>query len=128
MNRNSPALSLPNAPSCGPGCGSACAAAQRALTLPAGERQRKAGVASLIALLAPSVGFPLGIFLLGRTERYAWLGELAQWPLEFWLMAVAGLAAFGGGVSDWVYHRYMAKCVIGRAERRCELLALAGGG
>lgn len=122
---NSPAL--PASP-CGSSCHLACEGARRALSLPAAERRHKAGIASLVALLVPCLGFPLALSFLARTERFEWLGSFSQWPLEFWLMAAAGVTALAGGLCDWGYHRWVARCVIGRAERRCELLALAGGG
>src|SRR6185295_19186634 len=39
-----------------------------------------------------------------------------------------GCIATLAGMGDWAYHRWVAKCVVGKKERDCELLALAGGG
>ncbi len=114
---------------CGNTCASACAGATRALALPPGERRKKAGIGSLVALLVPAFGFPLGLgTLISTGEKYLWLMHPVLWPWEFWVVGIAGTAALMGGLGDWFYHRWITHCFVGRAERRCELLALAGGG
>jgi hypothetical protein len=113
---------------CAANCSFACAAAKRALLLPPSQRRKKAGIASLLCLLVPSLGFPLGIAALASQPAYHWLVEVSAWPWEFWIIGISGTCALIGGLGDWIYHRWFARCVIGKAERRCELLALGGGG
>ncbi len=117
-----------SAVSCGANCPSSCAAAQRALSLPLSERRKKAGMMSLLALLVPSLCFPFGLFWLASKPEFIWLCRLSEWPWELWAISLAGSAALMGGLGDWIFHRWVAQCVVGKAERRCELLALAGGG
>lgn len=84
---------------------------------------------SLIALLIPCLGFPAGLVLLAKSNQaHQWLLHPTQWPWELWVMTLAGLTALVGGLGDWGYHRWVTHCFVGRAERRCELAALAGGG
>ncbi|MCW0220679.1 MAG: hypothetical protein OJI67_20295 [Prosthecobacter sp.] len=93
------------------------------------ERRRKAGFGSLIALLIPGIGFPSGLALLASSNTAPdWLMDPTAWPWEFWVMGLAGTIALIGGLGDWIYHRWVTHCFVGKAERRCELLALAGGG
>ncbi|MBI4346169.1 MAG: hypothetical protein HY553_04900 [Elusimicrobia bacterium] len=82
---------------------------------------------SLLALLAPGVGFASGLFLLRDHPRYLWLNHPAACPWEFALIAVSGLAATAAGVADWRFHRVSGER-IGPKERHGELIALALGG
>jgi hypothetical protein len=81
---------------------------------------------SLIALFLPGALFLLALFVARDHPRLQWLQDVAEYPCEFWLIAVCGLVATAAGVADWVYHR-SGRTVIGRPEHHSELLALAGG-
>jgi hypothetical protein len=59
--------------------------------------------------------------------RLAWLDSPADYPWEFWTLAVCGLVATAAGVADWRYHR-SGLTHVGPAEHRSELLALVTGG
>jgi len=110
------------------GCGWACPGAKLAARLPAEQRHRKASWASLVALLLPGILFGAGLIRLRDHPQFAWLRRIADYPWQLWVIAfscgVATLAGFG----DWAWHRWAARCVVGRTERNYELLALAGGG
>src|SRR5205807_9551711 len=82
---------------------------------------------TLLALFLPAGLFVLGLFLVRRHPRFTWLADVAEYPWELWMLAVAGLVATVGGVLDWAYHR-SGRTTVGGAEHRSELLALAGGG
>jgi hypothetical protein len=82
---------------------------------------------TLLALFLPGALFVLGLWVMRHHPRFAWLTNVAEFPWEFWLLAVAGSSATAGGVLDWAYHR-SGRTTIGRAEHHSELLALAGGG
>ena len=114
--------------SCETRCATLCEGARRALALPPEQRHRKAGLWSLAALCVPATAFPAGLLWLGSRGHVGWLLVPRLWPWELWAIGICGGAALLGGLGDWVFHRWVAKCMIGRAERRCELLALAGGG
>ncbi len=107
-----------------------CVAARMATLSPASQRRLKSSWRSLVALFAPGVAFAVGLgWLAGRGgETWSWLNRATTWPWELWTIAVAGVLATLAGVADWAWHRWAAGCVVGPAERRCELLALAGGG
>jgi hypothetical protein len=109
-------------------CGGGCPGAQLAQQLPPEMRHRKASPASLIALLLPGAGFSLGLYLLRGLPQFVWLRHLSLYPWQLWVMAASGLVATLAGLGDWVFHRWATRCVVSRAERNCELLALAGGG
>jgi hypothetical protein len=83
--------------------------------------------ASLLALFVPAILFVLGLALLRDDPRFAWLGNVSEFPWEFWTLALAGAMATTGGVLDWTYHR-SGRTVIGAAEHRSEVAALAAGG
>ncbi len=106
-----------------------CVAARLAVLSPAAERRLKSW-RSLVALFAPGVGFACGLVGLATRggEMWQWLRSAATWPWELWLIAGAGTLATLAGCADWAWHRWIAKCAIGAAERRCELLAMAAGG
>lgn len=87
-----------------------------------------ASYASLVALLIPGVGFGILLLLVEKSGRFSGLATFSTFPWELWLIAVAGTLATLGGLADWAFHRWVAKCKIGKAERRCELIALAAGG
>ena len=109
-------------------CGRACPGAQLAAQSPAGSRHLKASWASLTALLLPGLLFGAGLALLRDHPRFPWLRRVTDYPWQLWAIALSGGLATLAGFGDWAYHRWAARCVVGRAERRCELLALAGGG
>jgi hypothetical protein len=105
-----------------------CPGAQLAARVPHAEKFAKASTASLIALFLPGTLFATGLFLLRHDPRFVWLHDLAKYPWQFWVIALAGTVATLAGFGDWALHRWAAKCVIGKKERNCELLALGGGG
>jgi hypothetical protein len=109
-------------------CNGPCPGAELAARLPAQFRRIKASWASLAALLLPGVLFGAGLFLLRNNPRFDWLHRIANYPWQLWMLALCGSVATIAGFGDWAYHRWAARCVVGRAERNCELLALAGGG
>jgi hypothetical protein len=82
---------------------------------------------ALVALFAPAALFGLGLFLVRGHPRFGWLAFPAEYPWEFWAVALCGSVATAAGVADWRYHR-SGKTAIGRPEHHSELLALAGGG
>jgi hypothetical protein len=109
-------------------CSLACEPASRAAQLPPTLRVKKGGYASLMALLVPGIAFALGLWVMRTDPRLPWLTQPSTWPWELWTITLAGVIATLGGLGDWGFHRWVAKCQIGRAERNCELLALAAGG
>ena len=82
----------------------------------------------MVALVVPGVAFAAGLWWLRADPHFARVVQLRAWPWELWVIAVAGVVATLGGIGDWCFHRWVTACQIGRAERNCELLALAGGG
>lgn len=111
-------------------CGtcSGCLPVQAARSLPAEARKPKASYASLAALLIPGLGFAAALLMAPKDGKFSFLTKPGTLPWELWVIAVAGCAATLGGLADWAFHRWIAACKIGRAERRCELIALAAGG
>ena len=109
-------------------CESSCPSAQLAAALPASLRYKKASIASLIALLMPGTFFTLGLLLVRDQPGFAWVRLHNAVPWQFWIIAVCGSAATCAGIGDWAFHRWKARCAIGKKERNCELIALAGGG
>ncbi len=91
------------------------------------RRLSRHGVCALGAMLLPAVLFPMGLFLLGKDAHFTWLDEVRAYPLEFWVVAVCGTIATGGGVLDWLLHR-SGETTVGRREHRAHVLALASGG
>ncbi len=82
---------------------------------------------SLAALFLPGALFGLGLLLVRGHPRFAWLSSVALFPWELWVLLTCGIVATIAGILDWRYHR-SGKTVVGAAEHRSELLALAGGG
>jgi hypothetical protein len=82
---------------------------------------------TLAALFLPGALFGLGLLLVRDQPRFAWLSSLSLYPWELWVILVSGLVATTAGVLDWRYHR-SGRTVVGAAEHRSELLALAAGG
>ena len=82
---------------------------------------------SLFLSLVPAVVAPLGLLALTHTSRFSHLARLSSWPIELAVIAVAGSLATVAGVLDWLYHRELG-VIVGRPERRAELLALGLGG
>lgn len=107
---------------------SGCAPVIAARNQDPGNLRLAASYASLLALLVPGVGFGILLLLVEKTGRFSDLARLNTMPWEFWIIAGAGTLATLGGLADWAFHRWIAKCKIGKAERRCELIALAAGG
>jgi hypothetical protein len=91
------------------------------------RRMSRHGVAALAAMLVPAVLFPTGLFLLREDARFAWLRDVRDYPMEFWIIAVCGSFATGGGILDWLHHR-SGETTVGRREHRAHVLALATGG
>lgn len=108
-------------------CPANCPSARLAALVPESGRRLKASSASLIALLVPALGMAIALWSIRGDARFDWV-TAGPWPWQLWLLAIAGGAATLAGFGDWLYHRRMTKCMISRKERRCELLALAGGG
>jgi hypothetical protein len=91
------------------------------------SRLSRHGAAALLAMLAPAVLFPAGLFLLSDDPQFAWLRDVTQYPWQFWTIAACGTVATLGGLTDWVFHRSGATTV-GRREHRAHVAALVGGG
>src|SRR5688572_2118844 len=100
-----------------PICPDVCPGAQLAARLPPDQRHHKASWASLIALFLPGVLFAGGLFLLRDHPEFRWLRSVASFPWQLWIIALAGTTATIAGFGDWTYHRWVAKCVVGRKER-----------
>ena len=109
-------------------CENACPSARLAATLSPDLRANKASVASLIALLIPGALFCVGLYSVRERAEFSWLHDASKFPWQLWVIGACGTIATIGGLGDWAFHRWKAKCVIGKKERNCELLALAGGG
>ena len=91
------------------------------------RRLSRHGVCALGAMLVPAVLFPTGLLLLRADAGFAWLRDVRAYPLEFWIIAVCGTVATGGGMLDWLHHR-SGETTVGRREHRAHVLALASGG
>jgi len=109
-------------------CNAGCPSARLAAKLPPEQLGRKASRASLVALLLPGILFGSGLIALRNDPRFRWLHDPENYPWQLWIISFAGCLATVAGLGDWSYHRWVAQCVVGRKERNCELLALAGGG
>jgi len=83
---------------------------------------------SLVLLFAPAVLF--GVLLLFYQEelRQKYGFPFPRLPLQFFVLAVAGLVATLGGVLDWRYHRDPLKLKLSKKERDAEAAALGLGG
>lgn len=108
-------------------CPANCPSARLAAMQTQENRLRKASCASLIALFVPAIGMAVALGIAFRRPGFEWFSQ-GLWPWQLWVLVVSGTAATLAGIGDWLFHRLMAKCAISRKERRCELLALAGGG
>lgn len=111
-----------------PQCSGQCPGMAMALASPPELRRRKGSIASLVALLIPGTLFGLGLALLRQRPEFSWINQAHNFPWQLWVIAFSGGIATLAGLGDWAFHRWVAKCVIGKKERDCELLALAGGG
>ena len=111
------------------GCAT-CVSARLAALRPPSAREFKSGWISLAALLFPGLVLAVCLFWAAENHpRYEWLKQPpSHWPWEFWTMGLAGGIASIGGILDWSYHRWVARCKIGQAEKRLELLAMGVGG
>jgi hypothetical protein len=102
--------------------------AQIVLPARARARGRRSRVSlTLLALFLPGVLFGLGLLLVRDRPGFFWLSSAAAYPWEFWAVLASGVVATAAGVLDWCYHR-SGRTVVGAAEHRSELAALAGGG
>lgn len=82
---------------------------------------------SLGLLFAPGVGFIGALWLLKNTHaRFEWVNHLAEYPWQFWGIALCGTIATIGGVGDWVFHKVYV--TVGPHEHHSHLLALGAGG
>ncbi len=91
------------------------------------RRVSRHGPAALLAMFVPAVLFPVGLVLLQRDPRFAWLARPGDYPWELWAIAACGTLASLGGVGDWLFHR-AGHTVVGAREHRAHVLALGGGG
>lgn len=82
---------------------------------------------SLLLSLVPGLVFGAGLVALSSDARFAWIVRPSAWPWQLVVIALAGTIATTAGVLDWAYHR-RAGVVVGKHERRAELLALGLGG
>jgi hypothetical protein len=95
---------------------------------PARRRSRGARLPwTLAALFLPAALFGVGLLLFRDQPRFAWLASPLLFPWELWALMLCGSLATVAGILDWRYHR-SGKTVVGAAEHRSELIALAGGG
>ncbi len=85
------------------------------------------GPAALLALLVPAILFPVGLIALPCEARFAWLSGPAEFPWEFWAVALFGSVATAAGIADWRIHRSGAT-VVGVREHRAHTAALGLGG
>src|SRR4051812_29363662 len=81
------------------------------------SRRSRHGAAALLAMLVPAALFPLGLILLRGDARFAWLDRPADYPWEFWAVAVCGSVATLAGLADWRVHR-SGVTVVGAREHR----------
>jgi hypothetical protein len=91
------------------------------------RRLSRHGPLALLAMLVPAALFPLGLILLLDDARFAWLSRPAEYPWEFWAVAVCGTVATLAGFADWRIHR-SGTTVVGVREHRAHVAALGGGG
>lgn len=91
------------------------------------RRLSRHGAFALLAMLAPGVLFPLGLYALRDEPRFAWLRDLSAYPWEFWAVAVFGGIASCGGTADWLLHR-SGITTVSRREHHTHVLALTAGG
>lgn len=91
------------------------------------RRQSRHGVTAVLAMLVPAALFPLGLLLLRDDSRFAWIYRPADYPWEFWAVAVCGSVATLAGLADWRVHR-SGVTVVGVREHRAHVAALGGGG
>src|SRR5438132_1707887 len=52
---------------------------------------------ALLALFVPGALFGLGLLLVRGHPRFAWLSTPAEYPWEFWAVALCGLVGTAGG-------------------------------
>lgn len=100
---------------------------RRAEVRAARRRHSRHGPAAVLAMLVPAVLFPVGLLLLRGDPRFGWLDRPAEYPWELWAVALCGTVAALAGLADWLVHR-SGVTVVGRAEHRAHVAALAAGG
>jgi hypothetical protein len=106
----------------------ACKAVAEAAQLPDSAQKLQSSYISLAALLVPAVGMALLLWFAPKVGRFSCFANWHTWPVEFWILLLSGSIATVGGLLDWGFHRWVARCRISKKERKCELIALACGG
>jgi hypothetical protein len=101
------------------------------LAIPDLPRNRKplraASFVSLGLMFAPGIGFVAALWLLKDLfPRFAWVGDPALYPWQFWAIAALGSIASLGGAGDWLYHKVYV--TVGPREHHSHILALGAGG
>jgi hypothetical protein len=91
------------------------------------QRVSRHGAAALIAMLAPGVLFPIGLFLLRNRPGFSWVRDPMQFPWELWVIAFTGIVASVGGILDWRHHR-SGHTAVGKKEHASHVAALGLGG
>jgi hypothetical protein len=91
------------------------------------RRLSRHGAIALLAMLAPGVFFPLGLYALRDEPRFAWLRDIGAYPWEFWAVAAFGCTANFGGTADWLLHR-SGITTVSRREHLAHVIALTAGG
>jgi hypothetical protein len=82
---------------------------------------------SLALLFAPGIAFVAALLLLKDVHpRFAWVGDLAAYPWQFWAIAGCGVVATLGGAGDWLFHKVYV--TVGPHEHHSHVLALGAGG
>lgn len=95
--------------------------------LPRNKRPiRLTSLLSLALLFAPGIGFILALSLIKSQPRFIWFNDIAQFPWQFWGIALCGSIATLGGAGDWLFHKVYV--TVGPNEHHSHLLALGSGG
>lgn len=102
-------------------------AADAADSRDARRHRSRHGPVALLAMLVPALAFPVGLICLRDDSRFEWATRPADYPWEFWAVAVCGTVATLAGIADWRVHR-SGTTVVGRREHRAHVAALGGGG
>lgn len=97
------------------------------MTFPMMRKKTTFRGASLLALFAPGALFALGMLVLSRDDRFAWLRSVATLRWEIWAIGALGGIATVAGVLDHRLHLKLG-AKVGPKERTVELAALVLGG